>query len=50
MQMLGLEGRRIEKMVLTFEVGQVPTIEVREFLNSESDVLVTRIYTVTEVN
>lgn len=50
LRMLGLEGRRIEKMVLTFEVGQVPTIDVREVLNSESDVLVTRIYTVTEVN
>lgn len=50
LRMLSLEGRRIEKMVLTFEVGQVPTIDVREVLNSESDVLVTRIYTVTEVN
>jgi hypothetical protein len=50
LRMLGLEGRRIEKMVLTFEAKQVPIIEVREFLTSESDVLVTRIYTVTEVN
>lgn len=50
LKMLGMEGRLIEKMVLTFEAKQAPIIEVREFLKSESDVLVTRIYTVTEVN
>lgn len=50
LRMLGMDGRLIRKMVLTFETGQVPIIEIEEFLKSESGVLVTRIYTVTEVN
>lgn len=50
LRMLGMEGRRISKMVLTFESDHTPSIEVREFLNSESDVLITRVYSVTEVN
>jgi hypothetical protein len=50
LRMLGMEGRRITKMVLTFESHQIPIIEVQEVLVSAPDVLVTRIYTVTEVN
>lgn len=50
LRMLGMEGRRVRKMVLTFESNQIPTIEVQEFLHSAPDVLVTKRYTVTEVN
>jgi len=47
---LGMQGRDIRKLVLTFEHGQIPTIEISEFLLSTPDVLVTKTYTVAEVN
>lgn len=50
LRMLGMEGRRVRKMVLTFESNHIPTIEVSEFLHSAPDVLVTKKYTVTEVD
>lgn len=50
LKMLGMEGRRVTKLVLTFESNHIPTIEVSEFLHSAPDVLVTKKYTVTEVN
>lgn len=50
LRMLGMEGRRVTKLVLTFESNKIPTIEVSEFLYSAPDVLVTKTYTVTEVN
>lgn len=50
LKMLGMEGRRVRKMVLTFEANQIPTIEVSEFLHSAPNVLVTKKYTVVEVN
>lgn len=48
--MLGLQGRSIKKLVFTLEQGLPPSIEVSEFLFSVPDVLVTKTYTVTEVN
>lgn len=45
-----MQGRDIRKLVLTFEHGQIPTIEISEFLLSTPDVLVTKTYTVAEVN
>lgn len=50
LKMLGMDGRGITKMVLTFERDQTPIIEVQETLFSVPDVLVTRVYTVIEVN
>jgi len=50
LRILGMQGRNIRKLVLTFKYDQIPTIEVSEFLCSPPDVLVTKTYTVTEVN
>lgn len=50
LRMLGMSGRNVRKLVLTFENNQIPTIEVQEFLHSAPDVLVTKTYTVTAVD
>lgn len=45
-----MQGRNLRKLVLTFEYGQIPTIEISEFLCSPPDVLVTKTYIMAEVN
>lgn len=50
MQMLGMSDRDVQKMTVVLEKGRPPTIAVEEILSSIPDVLVTKTYTVVEVN